>query len=244
MGRPQVLTQNDVLKIDFGVHVSGRIVDSTFTIAFEDKYDPLLSVVRAATNTGVRKAGIDARLGEIDKVIQEVMESHEIELNGKTYPIKCIRNFNGHDIISYKIHDRKVVPIVKADDQTKMEEGVIFAIETFGPTGRGDVLDKGDCSHYSRNPEAGGMAGIKLNSAKHLLHVIDKNFGTLPFRKRYLDNLGHEKNLLALSSFIKSGHVDDHPPLYDIPGPYTCQFEHTFLLRSTCKEVFSRGEYY
>ena len=33
----------------------------------------------------------------------------------------------------------KSVPIVKNDDQTKMEEGEFFAIETFGSTGKGQV---------------------------------------------------------------------------------------------------------
>ena len=30
-------------------------------------------------------AGIDVRLGDIGEQIQEVMESYEVELNGKTY---------------------------------------------------------------------------------------------------------------------------------------------------------------
>jgi len=33
------------------------------------------------------------------------------------------------------------VPIVKGGDQTKMEEGETFAIETFGSTGKGYVRD-------------------------------------------------------------------------------------------------------
>lgn len=243
-GDTSVLKQGDVMKVDFGVHVDGRIIDSAFTMSFEEKYDPLLEAVRAATNTGIREAGIDARLGEIGEAIQETMESHEIELNGKTYPIKCIRNLNGHNIVPYRIHGGKTVPIVKSNDQTKMEEGDVFAIETFGSTGRGYVNQEGECSHYARNPDAGGAAGIKLNSAKALLNVIDKNFSTLPFCKRYLDRLGQEKYLLALNSLVRSGHVDDYPPLMDSPGSYTAQYEHTLVLRPTCKEVLSRGNDY
>jgi methionyl aminopeptidase len=48
-----ILQYDDVLKIDFGVHVNGRIVDSAFTIAPNPTYDPLLAAVRAATNTGL-----------------------------------------------------------------------------------------------------------------------------------------------------------------------------------------------
>ena len=69
------------------------------------------------------------------------MESYEVEIKGQTLPVKAIRNLNGHDIIQYSIHGGKSVPIVKSNDQTKMEEGEIFAIETFGSTGKGYVRD-------------------------------------------------------------------------------------------------------
>jgi methionine aminopeptidase len=49
-----VLQQGDVLKVDIGVHVKGRICDSAFTLNFEPTYDTLLKAVKAATNTGVR----------------------------------------------------------------------------------------------------------------------------------------------------------------------------------------------
>ena len=42
--------------------------------------------------------GIDARLGEVGKVIQETMESHEVTYDGKTYGVKPIRNLCGHNI--------------------------------------------------------------------------------------------------------------------------------------------------
>ncbi len=99
-----VLQQGDVLKVDFGVHVNGRIVDSAFTMNFEPTYDKLLEAVKAATDTGIRvsvfsqnllialidlhlqEAGIDVRLGELGAAIQETMESYEVEVNGKVYP--------------------------------------------------------------------------------------------------------------------------------------------------------------
>ena len=42
------------MKVDFGVHVKGRILDSAFTMTFDHTYDKLLEGVRAATDTGVR----------------------------------------------------------------------------------------------------------------------------------------------------------------------------------------------
>ena len=140
-GNKMVLQEDDVMKVDFGVHLNGRIVDSAFTMTFNPRYDNLLAAVKDATNTGVREAGIDVRVGDIGAAIQETMESYEVELNGQTLPVKAIRNLNGHDIIQYSIHGGKSVPIVKSNDQTKMEEGEIFAIETFGSTGKGYVRD-------------------------------------------------------------------------------------------------------
>jgi methionyl aminopeptidase len=64
--------------------------------------------------------------------------------------VKSIRNLNGHSIGTYNIHAGKSVPIVKNGDQTKMEEGEFFAIETFGSTGKGLVVEDMECSHYMK----------------------------------------------------------------------------------------------
>jgi methionyl aminopeptidase len=49
-----VLKKGDVLKVDIGVHVKGRILDSAFTLNFEHTYDKLIEAVKAATDTGIR----------------------------------------------------------------------------------------------------------------------------------------------------------------------------------------------
>jgi len=198
-GCKRVLQQNDVLKVDIGVHISGRIVDSAFTMAFEPVYDNLLAAVKDATNTGVREAGIDVRLGELGGYIQEVMESYECEIDGTTYPIKPIRNLCGHTILPYSIHGTKSVPLVKTHDNTRMEEGDVFAIETFGSTGNGRCVDQGEVSHYALRRDAPKM-DLRLFSAKSLLNVIKKNFGTIPFCRRYLDRIGQDKYLLGVWS--------------------------------------------
>lgn len=69
------------------------------------------------------------------------MESYEVEIRGKTYRVKPVRNLCAHDIKQYRIHGGKSIPFVKNRDQTKMEEGEVFAIETFGSTGRGYIVD-------------------------------------------------------------------------------------------------------
>ncbi|KII65045.1 Methionine aminopeptidase 2 [Thelohanellus kitauei] len=242
-GDDTVLQYDDVCKIDFGTHVRGRLIDSAFTIAFNPMYDNLLKASKEATETGIRVSGIDVRLCDVGEAIQETMESFEVEINGTTYPIKCIRNLSGHKIDQYHIHAGKTVPIVKNTDTTKMEENEFYAIETFASTGKGFVNDEGDVSHYMQRYGA-DPRNIKYPKAKPLYHVINNNFGTLAFCRRWLDRLGESKYLLNLRSLINSGVVDDYPPLCDIKKSYTSQFEHTIVLRPTCKEVISRGDDY
>uniref|UniRef100_A0A8C9FHX2 Methionine aminopeptidase 2 n=1 Tax=Pavo cristatus TaxID=9049 RepID=A0A8C9FHX2_PAVCR len=242
-GDPTVLQYDDICKIDFGTHISGRIIDCAFTVTFNPKYDRLLEAVKDATNTGIKCAGIDVRLCDVGEAIQEVMESYEVEIDGKTYQVKPIRNLNGHSIGPYRIHAGKTVPIVKGGEATRMEEGEVYAIETFGSTGKGVVHDDMECSHYMKNFDVGHVP-IRLPRAKHLLNVINENFGTLAFCRRWLDRLGESKYLMALKNLCDLGIVDPYPPLCDIKGSYTAQFEHTILLRPTCKEVVSRGDDY
>lgn len=242
-GDKTVLQYDDVMKLDFGTQIGGRIVDSAFTVAFNPRYDPLLQAVKEATNTGVKEAGIDVRLCDIGAAIQEVMESYEVELDGKTYQVKSIRNLNGHSIGPYQIHAGKSVPIVKGGEATKMEEGEFFAIETFGSTGKGYVREDLECSHYMKNFNVGHVP-LRLPRAKSLLATIDKNFGTLAFCRRFLDRIGEEKYLMALKNLCDVGVVDPYPPLCDNKGCYVAQFEHTLYLHPTRKEVLSRGDDY
>jgi len=116
------------------------------------------------------------------------------------------------------------VPIVKLHgsdrDETKMEEGDYFAIETFGSTGRGRVIEEGACSHYALSqdrPERYSLPQVILveyrkrkklmarhQSAKSLLKTIESRFGTLPFCRRYLDHIGEKSYLLAVCSALSS----------------------------------------
>jgi methionyl aminopeptidase len=70
--------------------------------------------------------------------------------------VKAIENLSGHTITAYQVHGGgKSVPLVKTEDQTKMEEGDYFAIETFGSTGRGRVVESVSGTHYSGDASLG-----------------------------------------------------------------------------------------
>jgi len=190
------------------------------------------------------------------------MESYEVELNGKTFPVKSVKNITGHNILRYKIHGDKQVPFVKTKTNQRMEEGDIFAIETFGSTGKAYLRDDIGVYGYGREENA-RTTGLHHASARSLLKTIDENFGTLVFSRRYLEHLGAKNYHLGMRSLVSNGIVQQYGPLVDTPGSYVAQFEHvsiasapriaalltrfftqTILLRPNCKEVISRGDDY
>lgn len=232
------------MKIDFGTHVKGILTDCAFTVAFNPIYDDLLMAAKQATEAGIKASGIGARLGEIGEAIEEVMTSFEITIGNKVYPVKCCENLCGHSIGRYNIHAGKSVPIVKREDNTKMEEGEQFAIETFGTTGAGYVLeDDSDVSHYMMKFKFGSKKPKIQNAmANKLYDVILEHFGTLAFCRKWLEPL-FPKHMGPLKMLVDGGILGSYPPLTDPEkNCYTAQFEHTILLRPTCKEVITRGD--
>lgn len=243
-----ILKEKDICKIDFGVHINGCIIDSAFTYAANPKFDGLKSVVQEATEAGIKASGIDVRMCDIGAAIQEVMEAGEVAIdNEKLIPVKCIRNLNGHSIEPYRIHAGNSVPIVRNGDGTRMKAGEQYAIETFGSTGKGLVYGDTEVSHYMWNPESHSSTThhkVRYPGARKLGDLIRKNFGSLAFCKRYIDRLGEKKYQLALKALVEENVIDPYPPLCDVKGSYTAQYEHTIFIKPNCTEVLSRGDDY
>ena len=157
--------------------------------------------------------------------------------------MKPIKNLSGHSIDPYLIHGKKSVPLVKTHTTDRMEEGEVFAIETFATTGSGNCFEVDNCSHYARQPFTLSNK-IKNEKANKLYEHINKTYGTLPFCRRWLVEEGFAKHKLALGYLVEAELVNDYPPLCDIKGSFTSQFEHTIILKPTGKEVVSRGDDY
>ena len=70
-----------------------------------------------------------------------------------------------------------------------------------------------------------GHVPLRMAKAKELLGVIDKNFGTLAFCRRFLDRLGCKQYLLGLKNLCDVGLVQvppPSPPLVPAPRPCRC----------------------
>jgi methionyl aminopeptidase len=239
------LDKNSILKIDFGVEVNGWITDSAFTIAFNDTYKNLLDGVKEATETGIKNAAVDVNIKEWSKDIQEVMESHEVTIDGKTDHLHVIKNLGGHNILKNQIHGGIFLPgapISHYPDNLKFQKGV-YAIETFGSTKSDTVFEKTKENSLYMN-QARTTYKVPKNKTKFYNNLL-KNFNTIPYCDRYLDKLYHydvykpKMEKLADLKIVKK-----YPPLHCKEGGMTAQYEHTIHLDEGKKIIFSKSTDY
>ena len=253
------IVDGDVVKFDFGVHIEGCIIDSAFTHIvgansdtsnepYNEPYNELLNASKDATYSAIALSGPDARLYEISEIIQEVICSYEVPIDYgiRELDIVPVQGLGGHNILPYKVHGGKLilsVPDESVQEGLKMDEGEIYAIETYATTGSGTMTQEKDidlCSHYVVNSECKAKQFLKKNQA----YKSVENRNGLPFTLSWCDR-SHKKYPKDLANSLKMGDIQAFPILRDTNvDAYVSQFEHTIRIRDSCVEIYSLGDDY
>lgn len=240
----RVFKDNDICKIDFGVHIDGCIIDSAFTYSFNDKYRSLIDATHEATMSAIKMVGPDVFCNDVSSHIQEIIESHEIEIKNKVLPIYAVRNLGGHSIGKYDIHSGEIIlctpdsNIYYKDRKLKCGQ---YAIETFATTGTGYYKEAEQCNHFSINRRTHCDNKFKSQSAKHIYNWANKNRGFLPFTPKWFDkdlNIG-AKYKLGIKELVEKNLLLTYPPLLDIENSYSSQYEHTIYIKESGTEILS-----
>ena len=226
--------QNDLVKIDFGVHVDGCIIDSAFTTSLSTDYNELIEISKQSTQLAINNCGMDAVLGDIGEIVEEFIESKEVEINGILYPLKSTKDLTGHMILPYIIHGPKSIPNFKIKYPLRMEENEFYAVETFPTTGNGKTTNDIECSHYMLNSER-----ITKQMDKDIVLPIKENYlfkkikeirETLPFCRKWLKNEGIKGYQIPLNNLVKKKIITAYPPIMSQKGTYVAQHEHTIFI--------------
>jgi methionyl aminopeptidase len=234
----QVITENNIAKIDYGVHVDGYIIDSAFSVNFDNEYKSICEASEQAVLNVIKNIGVDSRFKELSAIIEETVRSYEFEDNGVLKPVKIIDNVYGHNIKQYQIHGGKFLyPTVQKDDNQIVEENEIMAIEVFTSNGSGKtMLDTNikNYSHYKLKNEFLDR-NIPLFSNKKINNIgdiIKKRFGVLPFCPRYFNDF--KVSVYDMQNLFNFKVVDSYPPLLECnSGSKSAQFEHTIVVRES-----------
>jgi methionyl aminopeptidase len=227
-GDNRILNKGDIIKIDFGVHSNGYIIDSAYTHVVDtdfnnlnNKTQNLINSTIEATNIAIKNSGIEARVYELSELIEETISSYE--------GIKPIYAIGGHNILQNKIHGGKLIlgKPHPSQEGIKMEENEIFAIETFASTGTGDLKMLPNITHYMQKNNDTKSINL-LNSIKCGPFITNRNM--LPFNMDWIDNL----NKRELDLLTKMNIVEAYPALSDIKdNALTSQSEHTIFIKES-----------
>jgi methionyl aminopeptidase len=135
-----------------------------------------------------------------------------------------VRNLSGHGLQPYNIHSPPTVPNYNNNDQTKLEQGKIIAIEPFATPGFGLIEEKGKATIFA----VVNKKPVRMPFIRQILTQVDNN---LPFTKRWLSNkFGEPKTNFALNQFKKLDITKEYPPLVEKSNALVSQAEHTVLI--------------
>ena len=64
-----IIKSDDIIKIDFGVHINGCISDGAFSWCPSGKYDELINISKSATEIGIKHSGPDDTYVSVHSVV-------------------------------------------------------------------------------------------------------------------------------------------------------------------------------
>lgn len=188
--------KGDLVKLDIGVSFDGFLGDSAITIDLGDNKD-LVKVSEEALKAAIEIAKPNTKICELGKVIETTITN---------LGFKPIRNLSGHSMEINNLHAGLNIPNYENNNQQKLIEGQIIAIEPFATTknGSGLIQEEKESSIYMQIANK----NIRDFSAKKLLTEINK-FNGLPFAKRWFNYpVNRSLNILKRESIIMEyGHL-------------------------------------
>jgi methionyl aminopeptidase len=220
-GDTSTIPAGSVVKVDFGVHVQGYLADTSVTVYFDPKFEPMAKAADEALQNAIRAFRPGVKMSEVGRIIQSTIER---------YGYRPIRNLTGHSIERNNIHAGKSVPNVpQLLNGTKVLEGEVFAIEPFVtlPTAEGAV-GNGPYSYIHRLIK---LKGAPDAESKKVLDEIHQQFSTLPFAVRWLERkFTRPVAVKAIHELVKAKCVGSYPVLVEESGGPVAQSEHTVLV--------------
>ena len=215
-----VFGEEDLVKLDIGVHIDGYIADSAVTVDLSGKYEELIRASEAALDEAIKIIHDGVSTVEIGEVIEEAI---------KERGYKPIVNLSGHGLVRYNSHAPPTIPNVKYEHGVILRTNDVIAIEPFATDGGGKVVESGNVEIYSLiKPKP-----VRMREAKKLLDEIKKYHG-LPFARRWLPR---ERLNLALRALKNTGVLSDYPILREEDRGLVAQAEHTVIVKEDGCEV-------
>lgn len=156
----QIIKEGDVVCIDFGIKHRGLFTDHAATVIAGTTHNPedekLVRGTYEALAAGIAAAKIGNTTGDIGYAVEKI---------AKKYGFGFPRNLSGHGV-GLKVHEEPHVPNFGSPGTgTKLEEGLVIAIEPMMALGSGELyVDKDGHSYRTKD-------GSRTAHAEHTVIV-------------------------------------------------------------------------
>ncbi len=212
-----VISKNDIVSVDLGVHIDGYIADTAYTIDLSNKYKDLLNVNREALERVTEIIKPEMSVAEIGREVQKI-------INDAGY--KPIENLTGHEIKRYDLHAGISIPSINVPYNWKIRKDMVLAIEPFATDGYGRVIESVHSEIFSFE----NYKPVRMREGRILLNEIEKR-KKLPFAKRwYVNKINPLRLELVLRELLSVNAIKKYPVLHEKDGGMVSQFEHTLII--------------
>jgi methionyl aminopeptidase len=216
------INEGDLVKLDLGVHIDGYIVDTAFSVNFNETKE-LENIIQAT------EVALDAAKMMVKPSVNTKDLGKKIETIVRGFKYNPIKELGGHQIDRWTVHGEKQLPELGSQGGDIMEDGEVFSIEIFASTGEGSVHTQRNAYIYEINPYAGRVP-LRRKTSKQILGFINKNYKTLPFAERWLANEFRMGVAFGLQELVQQGKLQAHFVLAEKKGAYVAQSEETILV--------------
>ena len=219
----KTIFSDQVVCLDVGVHIDGFIGDNAVTIDLSGKHEDLVKASREALENTIKTIKVGVTLSEIGKTIQATIQK---------YGFAPVRNLSGHGLGKYSQHTKPSIPNFNNGDNTKIEKGMVFAVEPFASTGAGIVQDSGIPTVFSLE----NKKPVRNPITRQVLKEIE-SYNNLPFTTRWLTRKFGAKVKYALREMEQLGMLHSYAPLADKDKGLVSQAEHSVLVNDNGEVV-------
>lgn len=154
----KILSDGDLVGLDFGVTYNGMITDAAITVAVgaakNPKHTQLLQVAEYSLQAGINEVKGGVRTGDIAHAIQKVLEKHNYGI---------VRDLVGHGV-GHQVHEEPNVPNYgKRGTGERLQAGMTIAIEP--------MVTLGD-HHVSIDSDHWTIRTVDGSWAAHFEHTV------------------------------------------------------------------------
>ena len=233
----------DIVKIDWGIHREGRIIDSAFTWIpsmcnqnetikeLTEKEHQARQLTREVMTTMLDNIGIDVPIYEVSEKAQEVIDSYE--------DVTCLQNLAGHQIGPWKIHGQYFIPFSTKSKSffyknPRFHEDDICAIEVFSVADKDPsihMLQLEDSNHFIWKKNNPLITRLLPDTKKFRNDIVRNQDFRLPWTfQLQKEEYEHKKEIEIITDLFLNHCIESYPPIVTPTGASTFQYEDTIII--------------